>query len=125
MNLFDGYQTDGFFDEMFHADGSPRGHYDALHRSLCEMSRAEFQTRCDLADLTLVTQGITFTVYGDEQGLEKPFPVDLVPRIVPATDWNHLESGLAQRIHALNLFIHDVYHDQKIMRDKVIPADLV
>src|SRR5258706_3485591 len=125
MSLFDGYQTDGFFDEMFHPDGSPRPHYLALHRRLSGMSGQEFQARCDLADLTLVTQGITFTVYGDEQGVEKPFPVDLVPRIVPLVEWRHLERGLEQRIRALNLFIHDVYHDQRILRDKVVPKELV
>jgi uncharacterized circularly permuted ATP-grasp superfamily protein len=125
MTLFEGYQTDGFFDEMFHVDGPPRPHYSALHRSLSEMSAEEFKARCDLADLTLVTQGITFTVYGDEQGVEKPFPVDLVPRIVPLEEWRHLERGLEQRIRALNLFIHDVYHDQKILRDRVVPRELI
>src|SRR5437762_714211 len=117
MSLFDDYKTDGFFDEMFAADGKPRPHYESVHRTLSSLSRDEFQNRCDLANLALVTQGITFTVYGDDQGIEKPFPVDLVPRIVPANEWAHLERGLTQRIRALNLFLHDVYHDQKILND--------
>src|ERR1051325_892274 len=110
---------------MFQADGSPRPHYDALYRTLSEMTAAEFRARCELANVTLVTQGITFTVYGDEQGVEKPFPVDLLPRIVPANEWAHLDRGLKQRIRALNLFLHDVYHDQRILADGVVPRDLV
>jgi uncharacterized circularly permuted ATP-grasp superfamily protein len=78
-----------------------------------------------LADITLVNQGITFTVYGDGQGVEKPFPVDLVPRIVPANEWSVLEKGLTQRVRALNLFLQDVYHEGKILSDGRIPRELI
>src|SRR5437016_5191329 len=125
MMLFDSYKIDDFFDEMFESNGSPRPHYAALYRTLSEMTANEFKARCELADVTLITQGITFTVYGDEQGVDKPFPVDLVPRIVPAHEWERLEKGLRQRILALNHFLHDVYHDQKILSDGVIPRELV
>lgn len=122
--LFDGYDTGGFFDEMFEGE-SPRAHYRALAETMGRMSSTEFDARRQLADLTLITQGITFTVYGHEQGVEKPFPVDLLPRVVPAVEWLHLERGLKQRVRALNLFLQDVYHDAKILRDGRIPRDLI
>lgn len=122
--LFDGYDEGGFFDEMF-SGGKTRSHYARLYERLSAMSANEFRARGELADLTLVNQGITFTVYGDAQGVEKPFPVDLVPRIVPAEEWRHLEKGLEQRVRALNLFLHDVYHEGKILADGRIPRDLI
>ncbi len=123
--LFAGYDLGGFFDEMFDNQGRPRPHYEKLHRTLGAMTATEFRARCELADLTLVNQGITFTVYGDAQGVEKPFPVDLVPRIVPAGEWAHVSRGLEQRVRALNLFLHDVYHDGKILKDGVVPRELI
>lgn len=122
--LFHGYEPGEFFDEMF-AGPAPRPHYERLYRTLDRMTAAEFRARGELADLTMVNQGITFTVYGDTQGIEKPFPVDLVPRIVPAPEWAHLERGLEQRVRALNLFLHDVYHDGKILKDGVVPRELI
>jgi uncharacterized circularly permuted ATP-grasp superfamily protein len=125
MTLFDGYTANGFYDEMFEASGEPRPHYRKLYQTLSQMSVSDYNSRCHLADLTLVNQGITFAVYGDEQGTEKPWPFDLVPRIIPSAEWDHIERGLSQRIRALNLFLHDVYHDQKILNDKIVPRDLV
>jgi uncharacterized circularly permuted ATP-grasp superfamily protein len=125
MSLCDGYQTDGFYDEMYSPDGRPWPHYESLFRKLAEMSGDEFRVRRELAELTLINQGITFTVYGDERGVEKPFPLDLIPRIVPAREWSVIERGLMQRVEALNLFLHDVYHEGKILRDHVIPRDIV
>lgn len=123
--LFANYEPGEFFDEMFSAPGVPRGHYQALMERLSELSAAEFRARGELADLTLVNQGITFTVYGDAQGVEKPFPVDLVPRLIPPDEWRHLEAGLEQRVRALNLFLEDVYNQGRILRDGVIPRELV
>jgi uncharacterized circularly permuted ATP-grasp superfamily protein len=125
MALFDSYQTEGFYDEMFQPDGQPRPHYRKLYQRLCAMTVDDYRRRCQLADLTLIHQGITFAVYGDQQGVEKPFPFDLIPRIVPADEWEHIERGLKQRLTALNLFIHDVYHDQKILKDHVVPRELI
>src|SRR5437016_1136138 len=125
MRLFDNYQTDGFFDEMFLPDGRPRPHYAAVHRILNKLTPAEFEAKFAMAERAMVAQGITFTVYGDEQGVEKPFPVDLIPRIVPADEWAHIEKGLQQRVRALNLFVHDIYNDETILKDRVIPRDLV
>jgi uncharacterized circularly permuted ATP-grasp superfamily protein/uncharacterized alpha-E superfamily protein len=123
--LFAGYDTGSFYDEMFAPEGSPRTHCARICDILDGMSAAEFNARRDLADITLVNQGITFTVYGDEQGIEKPFPLDLVPRILPADEWSQIERGLIQRVKALNLFLHDVYHDQKILNDGKVPRELV
>ena len=125
MSLFDNYQTDGFYDEMFAPDGQPRPHYARLFQRLSQMSLEDYARRVTLADMTLINQGITFAVYGDEKGTEKPFPFDLIPRIIPADEWEHVERGLKQRLTALNLFLHDVYHDQKIAQDGVVPRELI
>ena len=125
MALFDGYETDGFYDEMFQPDGQPRPHYRKLYQRICKMSGEDFRRRCQLADLTLINQGITFAVYGSEEGVEKPFPFDLIPRIIPAGEWEHIELGLKQRLVALNLFLYDVYHEQKILNDGVVPRELI
>ncbi|HEX5692191.1 MAG TPA: circularly permuted type 2 ATP-grasp protein [Roseiflexaceae bacterium] len=123
--LFDGYTTDGFCDEMFEPSGEPRAHYRRLHRRLSELSRAEFDERIRLADIAFLYQGITFTVYGAQEGIERIFPFDLAPRIIPQAEWQILDRGLRQRINALNLFLYDIYHDQRILREGLIPADLV
>ena len=123
--MFDGYQTDGFFDEMFQRDGQLRPHYERLYQRLGELSRQDFDERVRRADLAFLYQGITFTVYSAEEGIERIFPFDLVPRIIPRAEWDTLERGLKQRVTALNLFLHDVYHDQRILREGLIPVDLV
>ena len=125
MPLFDNYQTNGFYDEMFQPDGQPRPHYWKLFQRLTGLSLEDFRRRCQLAELTLINQGITFAVYGSDQGVEKPFPFDLIPRIIPADEWELIERGLKQRLTALNMFIHDVYHDQKILADRIVPRDLI
>jgi uncharacterized circularly permuted ATP-grasp superfamily protein len=125
MTLFDGYNAASFYDEMFEASGEPRPHYRKLFQTLNQMSVTDYNSRTHLADLTLVNQGITFAVYGDKLGVEKPWPFDLVPRIIPSSEWDHIERGLRQRIRALNLFLNDIYHDQKILNDRIVPRDLV
>jgi uncharacterized circularly permuted ATP-grasp superfamily protein len=124
-NLFQGYQPETFFDEMFAPTGSVRPHYQTLLGRYEDMTSAEFQKKRDLADNAFLTQGVTFTVYNDKQGTERIFPFDLIPRIIPSAEWEHVERGLSQRITALNLFLHDIYHDQKIVRDGVIPGDVI
>lgn len=115
----------GYYDETFDAQGQARPHYQALVRLLLELSADELSYRQHAADLTFLNQGITFTVYSDEEGTERTFPFDLLPRIIPGAEWNHIETGLTQRIIALNHFLHDVYHDGKIFKDKVIPYELI
>ena len=124
-NLFQGYEPDYYFDEMFAPTGSVRPHYQTLLNRYEGMTCVEFQKKRDLADNAFLTQGVTFTVYNDQQGTERIFPFDLIPRIIPRAEWEHVERGLSQRITALNLFLHDIYHDQRIVRDGVIPADVI
>jgi uncharacterized circularly permuted ATP-grasp superfamily protein len=123
--MFDSYQVNGLFDEMFEAPGKPRRHYAAVAERLAALTDAAFAKRRRMADVTFRNQGITFTVYQDNVGVERIFPFDLVPRIIPAEEWDHIERGLIQRITALNLFCQDVYHDQRILLERVIPPELI
>jgi uncharacterized circularly permuted ATP-grasp superfamily protein len=113
------------WDELFDRKGSPHPHCAALVERLGSLLETEFQIKRANADLAFVNQGITFSVYSDRRGVEKIFPFDLIPRPIPAPEWSRLEAGLVQRVRALNLFLHDVYHDQRILKEGVIPADLV
>ncbi len=124
-DLFSDYEVGDFFDEMFSASGVPRPHYRKLLERFREMDREEFERKRALAASTFLSQGVTFTVYNDDQGTERIFPFDLLPRIIPAEEWNKVERGLVQRITALNLFLHDIYHEQNILRDGVIPKAIV
>src|SRR3954462_7301838 len=123
--MFDQYEVNGHFDEMFTNPGEPRPHYAPIAARLKALGPAAFARRVRMADVTFRNQGITFTVYKDAAGVEKIFPFDLIPRIVPAHEWDHIERGLVQRITALNLFCKDVYHAQRILKEKVIPAELI
>ena len=125
MENFDGYKTHGFYDELVAPDGKPRTLAAPLIKQINAISPKELRARQKAAELLLYQQGITFSVYGDKKGTEKIFPFDIIPRIVPADEWAVLEAGLKQRIEALNLFINDIYHDQKILKDKIIPKELV
>ena len=125
MTGFDGYNTDGFYDEMFAPDGNARPAVQMLVERIESFPEGELNRRQIAAEHALLRMGITFNVYADEQGIEKIFPFDLIPRIIDANEWAWIERGLKQRIHALNLFIDDVYHDQKILKDGVVPADVV
>lgn len=123
--MFTRYQRGGFYDEMFRPDGAPREHYQGVFDQLSAMSSEEFSARRHRAELTFLQQGVTFTVYDKTSSTERIIPSDLVPRIITARKWERLEAGLQQRIRALNLFLNDIYHDQNILRDGVIPLDLV
>src|SRR3954447_684692 len=123
--MFESYHLDGLFDEMFEGVGHPRPHYAAVAARLKALGPAAFNKRVRMADVTFRNQGITFNVYKDGAGVEKIFPFDLVPRIVPAHEWDVIERGLVQRITALNLFCRDIYHEQRILKEKIIPADLI
>jgi uncharacterized circularly permuted ATP-grasp superfamily protein len=113
------------YDEAFEAPGRPRPHYRSLLSILQGFSASEIARRERLQELSLLNQGITFTVYGEKQGIERIFPFDFVPRIVPAAEWRQLEAGLVQRITALNLFLLDIYGEQKCLRDGLLPPELV
>jgi len=122
---FSKYDPGSFFDEMFEAPGKVRPHYASLFKRFEELSEEDFFRKREAVNLSFLRQGITFTVYGEEEGTERIFPFDLVPRIIPNSEWQQVCRGLEQRIRALNLFLHDIYHDQKILKDKVIPEHYV
>jgi uncharacterized circularly permuted ATP-grasp superfamily protein len=113
------------YDELFEAEGRPRPHYAPLISILESFTKEDIERRERLQRLSLMNQGITFTVYGEEEGLERIFPFDFVPRIIPAAEWRTVQDGLVQRITTLNLFLMDVYHEQRCLRDGVIPPELV
>lgn len=119
------YNLSKFYDEMFASAGVPRQHYHVLNNHLKKMTAEMFDERRHIADAAFLYQGITFTVYGEEQGIERIFPFDLIPRIIPHVEWERIERGLIQRVEALNLFLNDIYHDQHILREKIIPSELV
>jgi uncharacterized circularly permuted ATP-grasp superfamily protein len=123
--LLDTYDPGSFFDEMFVAPGEPRPHYTILRDQLASLTPTLLDERRKAADAMFLYQGITFTVYSQQEGVERIFPFDLIPRVIPHAEWDKVSRGLEQRVTALNLFLRDVYHEQRIIRDKRIPAELV
>lgn len=123
--LFANYQPEDFFDEMFTADGGIRPHYRSVAEALNAVPADEFRNKHAAVEAAFMRGGVTFTVYSDEQGTERIFPFDCVPRVISAEEWDHIERGLVQRITALNLFLHDIYHEQKIIKDRIIPPQYV
>ncbi|QTN31609.1 circularly permuted type 2 ATP-grasp protein [Akkermansiaceae bacterium] len=119
--MFKGYASDKFYDEMFAPDGSVRPHCEPLFGKFQQIETDDFLSRKATSELYFMRQGITFNVYHDNQGSERIFPFDPVPRVIPADEWELIEAGLTQRIAALNLFLNDIYHDQEILKDGVIP----
>jgi uncharacterized circularly permuted ATP-grasp superfamily protein len=115
----------GAWDEIVDADGLPRPHARELVEHLGRLGIDEIKRRQDLAEVDISTMGITFTVYSDGRGIDRSWPFDVVPRIIDAAEWRRVSRGLEQRLRALNRFIDDVYGDQQIVRDGVVPADLL
>jgi uncharacterized circularly permuted ATP-grasp superfamily protein len=122
---FNGYDLGGFYDELFEPPGKPREGAELLIDLLSRLPDGELQRRQQAAEQALLAMGITFTVTGDDEGTERIFPFDVIPRILPAADFELIERGLQQRIYALNEFIHDIYHDQKIVADGVVPSFVI
>src|SRR6266481_8778312 len=114
---FSSYENEQFFDEMFERDGSVRHDAEPLVRMIESLDDGDLRRRQQAAERALLYSGITFAVYGDRAGAEKIMPFDIVPRIVGPGEWDKIEAGLRQRIHALNLFLDDIYHDQKVIKD--------
>ena len=126
-NFFELYQpSDKFYDEVFDQAGKVKPGYQKIFDHFKDLGKEDFLRLFEEAKTSFFNQGITFAVYSDtEQGTEKIFPFDLFPRIISPKEWQHLEEGVLQRTRAINAFIHDIYHDQKIIKDKVIPAELI
>jgi len=122
---FEHYSTDKFFDEIIDANGRPRPDAAPLVEVINQLPGGDLLRRQAAIERSLHRMGITFTVYGDSSGTEKIMPFDIVPRIIGSMLWKHIEAGLKQRIKALNLFLDDIYHDQQILNDNIVPRDLI
>jgi uncharacterized circularly permuted ATP-grasp superfamily protein len=125
MNLSE-YNTDDFYDEMFQTNLKPRNAYSLFYSWLQKTTHSSLLKIQHSTDRTQLTMGMTFNVYsGEGAGKERILPLDIIPRIIDSQEWKKLEAGLKQRIYALNLFINDIYHEQKILKDKVIPSEII
>jgi len=113
------------FDEVFEPAGAPRPHYSGVVSVLKSLDDRELVRREKLQQVSLLNQGITFAVYGDKAGAERAFPFDFVPRIITSEEWAGVEAGLIQRVTALNLFLQDVYSDQRCLHEGIIPWELL
>ena len=119
-SVLDGYDPQGFYCEMLRCPETGQ-----LRDRLARISIAELKRRAAAAEEALYNLGITFTVYSDQDAIDRILPFDAIPRVIPSEEWCRIEAGVIQRVTALNLFLDDLYHEQKILRDRVIPADLV
>jgi uncharacterized circularly permuted ATP-grasp superfamily protein len=119
------YDPGEFWDEMFEARDRVRPHYNPLARLLATLGPDEVATRQHAAELSFQARGVTFAVNQGSEGVEKIMPFDMVPRLLRADEWQTIERGLEQRVLALNLFLHDIYHDQHIVTDGTLPPDLI
>ena len=124
---FDGfsYSAGHFYDELIDADGSPRPHAAKLVEYFGAMNPKELVARQRAVDKTIVDMGISFTIYSEGDNIDRAWPLDIIPRAISSTEWDRTEAGLMQRLRALNLFIDDLYNDRKIIKDKVVPAELI
>ena len=123
-SALESYQLDEAFDEMFAGKAALHPHYEPLLDHFSALPPMEIQRRKQAADLSFLNQGITFTVYGRDEGTERIFPYDLLPRIITSAEWATVERGLTQRITALNLFLKDIYTDGRILADGMVPREL-
>lgn len=126
MNFsFSDYQTENFFDEMFSPDGDIRSGYEHLKTKFENLTNEDLTNRQLATERALLSMGITFNVYSEGEGTERIMPIDIIPRVLPNAEWEWLEKGLKQRIKALNMFINDVYNEQHILNDGVVPRELI
>ena len=132
---FDVYDLDpSIYDELFFPDGTPRAHCEPLHETLEQLTAEELVGMQERVTRSFSDEGITFTVYGDEEADERIIPIDCIPRVMSGAEWGFLEAGLTQRLKALNLFLDDVYGSSRvkalygkprIVHDGVIPEDVI
>ena len=121
-DLLANYDPGGFFDELFGGSGNPAEHTSAIRQRLSSMDFADLQRRAKDAERELYNLGITFLVYSDQDAVDRILPFDVIPRVISAREWAAVEAGVVQRVTALNMFLHDIYHDQKILKDGIIPV---
>ena len=126
QKLFGSYERlPNTWDEMYLDDSKIRSQYDIINSYLGNISPESLHQKEELSKQLFMSQGVTFTVYNDNEGIEKIFPFDIVPRVITAAEWEKIDRGIKQRLKALNLFIKDIYHDQFILKDGIVPADLI
>lgn len=119
------YKSGEFYDELFEAPGVPRPAAQDLVDYLSRLSTDDLKSRRAAAEMAIKLMGISFTVYSEGQMIDRAWPFDIIPRVIPLDEWKKTEAGLKQRVEALNLFIQDIYNDQKIISDKVFPKHLI
>ena len=120
------FKAQPFYDELINENGNARAHGRKLYHFLDKLQANELEDRQNGADLAIKQMGISFRVYSKEEGaIDRAWPFDIIPRLIPRKEWEQVEKGLKQRVHALNLFIDDLYHDQKIVKDKVFPESVL
>ena len=111
-----------YYDEMLTAQGEQRPHYNAWWQWFRNTDQFSIRQKKAQAELLFHRIGITFNVYGEDEGTERLIPFDSVPRIIPAGEWQRIDRGIRQRVKALNAFLYDIYHEQNILRAGLIPA---
>lgn len=121
----EGYPFESNYDEMYDPEGKVRNHYLEYEHFLGKTSSKKMHQLQFAANKTQKAMGMTFNVYHDNQGLEKILHLDIIPRIIPNSEWKKIESGLKQRVHVLNLFLQDIYNDQRVLKDGIVPEDLI
>ena len=122
---FSDYQTENFFDEMFASETQVREGYVAFQQRVEQLTCEDVVGRQHAAERALMSMGITFNVYSEGEGTERIMPIDIIPRVIESAEWDRLEAGLIQRIKAINMFLDDVYNEQQILNDGVVPRDLI
>jgi uncharacterized circularly permuted ATP-grasp superfamily protein len=119
------YAVAEHYDELYDGSGTPRPHYAQVAAVLGRIGREEILARVQAINTALLQRGVTFTVYADSAGTERVFPFDIIPRIITAAEWLRIERGIQQRVRALNAFLYDVYHSERILREGRIPREMV
>jgi len=126
MNFsFTDYNTEAFYDEMFRPEGQVRPGYEHLKTKFETLTSQDLLNRQQTAERSMLSMGITFNIYSEGEGTERTMPIDIIPRVLTGQEWDEMERGLKQRIKALNMFIHDVYNEQNILNDGIVPRDLI
>ncbi|MCA9405184.1 MAG: circularly permuted type 2 ATP-grasp protein, partial [Candidatus Omnitrophica bacterium] len=124
-SLLVNYKTESFYDEMLTPDGDVRPSYKLLLNKLEKLGIEDLKAKQHTAEKAYVSMGITFNVYHEGQGIERTLPFDLLPRIIPYEEWDIINRGLLQRVFAINAFLDDVYNKKLVLKDKVVPKEIV